>query len=180
MITAHPFPASFDGSPWIYGSALLADLLVSALGLAQLLAYVFEGRRKRDAGMIHGARFVPNPLPLWCSLNVYRAIIIGFLLTLVLRSLPDALWMLAWGEVSIETMHVLTIVDWSLDAAAMVPMLFTLALIAWSWQVIPQALIQAATIPLARPKWEDAKAPIKIAVLVTTITIGVTLGKGWL
>lgn len=171
-----PFPPSFVDNPFAYGFALFADILVSALCLAQLLAYLFEARRCREA---HRGALTPLPplLPLFSTVNVFRAIISCFLLTLLLRALPDALWLLAWGEASLDTMATLTRLDWFGDIGAMAPFIAALALIAWSWQAIPQRLVEVASVPLARPKWEQAKPPLKIASLALLIAVGVTIGK---
>ena len=178
MDTMTPFPPGFVDNPYSYGMALFSDILVSALCLAQLLAYLFEARRKREAGrQADAVPIEPPPLPLFASLNVFRMIVSCFLTTLLARALPDALWLLAWGEASIPTMTFLTRLDWYGDIFALAPFVFALGLITWSWQAIPQRLVEVASIPLASPKWEQAKPPLKIALLVLLIAVGVTIGK---
>lgn len=173
-----PFPPGFIDNPFSYGMALFADILVSALCLAQLLAYLFEARRKREVREAIDSTPKEQPvLPVFASINVFRMIVACFLTTLLFRALPDALWLLAWGEASIATMTFLTRLDWYGDIFALAPFATALALITWSWQAIPQRLIDVAHIPLARPKWEQARPPLSIALLALLIAVGVTIGK---
>lgn len=173
-----PFPPSISAEPWAYGLALFADVLISALMGAMLLGILLDGRRKRKAMKLLGIPQKTNvQFPLFSLVRVRLLIVVGFLLTLVMRAVPDALWLLAWGEASKGTMEGLFILDWWGDVLALFPAISALGLLAWSGQAIDQRLADVSHVPLAKPKWEQARQYVFIFLLVLMLGIGVTIGK---
>lgn len=173
-----PFPPSISSEPWAYGLALLADLLMSALMAAMLLGILLEGRRKRKSARLLKIPAKANPrFPLFSLVRVRLLIITGFLLAIVMRAVPDALWLLAWGEATKDTMEGLFLLDWWGDVLALIPGTVALALLVWSGQAIDQCLAERSHVPLARPKWEQARQYVLIFILVLVLGIGVTIGK---
>jgi hypothetical protein len=177
-----PFPPSFDGNPWAYGFGLFGDVVAAALSLCLLLTYVFEARRSRQIGRIlPGSVFTGAPLPLWSPLFIFRATNICLLTFVVMRTLPDALWMLAWGEVSDGSIRFLLALDLWADGLALGPFLAATMFWAWGRQTIPQKLIAG---PQAEGKPKRGKLPWdiivrngRIVLVVLIIAIGVTVGK---
>lgn len=174
-----PFPPSFDGSPLAYGFGLFGDVVASALALMLLLSYLFEARRNKAVHRIVGTNLITHPgHRAWSPLFLYRSTIISLLSFVVMRSLPDAVWMLAWGEVPERVIRFLLVLDLVFDGLALIP-LFT-AVLCWCWgrQVIPQMLItdlkHGVTGP---PPWEVIWRNGRVILIVMVIAIGVTIGK---
>lgn len=176
MAAASPFPPSFDGNPWTYGFALFSLTLVSAMSLAQLLAYVFEERRLREAERAGNMVFRPPNSPL-TTLSAFRRIIISFLLMALLGAGPDVLILLAWGEAGNSTIESLYLLDRTCDGLVMVPFLSALWLLARTRQALPQQLAKAALIPLGPFRPAMLRDNAKILGVVLLIAIGVTFGK---
>lgn len=173
-----PFPPSFDGSPIAYAVGLFGDVVAASLGLMLLLAYLFEARRMRVIDREIDNWVVNKPHGLWTPLFLYRSTVVSLLLFVVMRSLPDALWMLAWGEVSETTIRFLLSLDLVSDGLALVP-LFT-AVMCWCWgrQVIPQMLIVEVKAGVSGgPPWEVLWKNGRIVLIVLVIAVGVTIGK---
>ena len=173
-----PFPPSFDGNPWAYGFGLFGDVVASALALTLLATIVLESRRKRQADRLLG-NYVDNPRePLWSPLFIYRASTVSMLTFIVMRCLPDALWMLAWGEVSEPTIRAMLALDLWADGVALVP--FFISIICWAWgrQVIPHRLMNGDGLKGARrPSWSTIWKNGRIVLVVLLIAVGVTIGK---
>ena len=172
-----PFPPSFDGNPWAYGFGLFGDVVAAALALAMLLTYVFEVRRQREVSRLLNNMVVQEPMPRWTVMQVYRTGNIAMLLFVVMRALPDALWMLAWGEVSEKVIRVLLLLDLLFDGLALAP--FSLAVLCWAWgrQAIPQTLLRHHVGVTGGPPWEIVLRNGRIVLVVLIIAIGVTIGK---
>ena len=170
---------SVDGTPWSYGLALFSDLLVAALSASHLMSLLLDARHKRRAMRLLGQGVNKRRLPLFSPLNIYRGIVIGFLLTIVLRAFPDVLWMLAWNEATSESVYWLNLTESVCDTLALFPFILSLSLLVWSGQVIPQKLMEAASIKLARPQLEDARTFLGLSVIVLLIAVGVAVGKAY-
>jgi hypothetical protein len=96
----------------------------------------------------------------------------------VLRALPDAVWMLAWGEVSEPTIRHMLTVDLLMDGVAVVPLLAAVLCWCWGRQVIPHLLVEelrAGVIggPPGDILWKNGR----VVLVVLLIAIGVTIGK---
>jgi hypothetical protein len=169
-----PFPPSFEGNPWAYAFGLFGDVVAPALAMAVLLAYVFEARRNRQISEM--LRNELNPLESRTSaLTIHRVGMMGFLTFVVMRTLPDALWMLAWGEVTETTIRALLALDLWSDGFAVWPLLLAIFCWAWGRQVIPQRLID---VPVSgHIPWDLLWKNGRIVFAVFVIAIGVTLGK---
>lgn len=177
MPAASPFPPSFDGNPWTYGFALFSLTLVSALSLAQLLAYAFEARREREIDrLVRNAAPKPLPVPM-SALAAHRMIISSFLLMAFCGAAPDVLLLLSWGEAGQGAMEVLYLIDRLGDGFVMFPFLSALWLLARTGQALPQQLAKAVDIPLGPFRWEMLRDNLRIVGLVFLIAAGVTLGK---
>lgn len=173
-----PFPPSFEGNPWAYGFGLFGDVVASALALTLLLTYVFEARRFREVSRAIGNAAPNAPHAAWSPLFLYRTTISSLLTFVVLRALPDALWMLAWGEVTEPTIRLLLATDMIADGVALGP--FFLAIMCWCWgrQVIPQMLVEEIKVGVSGgPPWDVIWKNGRIVFCVMLIAIGVTIGK---
>lgn len=176
--TPSPFPPSFDGNPLSYAFGLFGDIVAASLATAILLSFVFEKRRFRQVHKILGIVPAPTHAVPWTPLWLYRTGMICFLSFVVMRALPDALWMLAWGEVEVETIELLLMIDLLADGFSIIP-LFAASL-AWAWgrQVIPQKLTEGRTaIVSGRPPWDVVLKNGRIVLVVIVISILVTIGK---
>jgi hypothetical protein len=110
-------------------------------------------------------------------LEVYRAFVIGVLAFIVMRALPDAVWMLLWGEVGEPTIRLLLRADLLLDGFALAPFFFAIVCWGWSRQTIPQKLIDESAVQMPRLSLRMVWQNTKIVALVLIIAAGVTVGK---
>jgi len=170
------FTLTADMSAFAYGFALFTDLLVAALSAAHLMLLLLDARRKRRAMCIFGEVVAGPPPPLFSLPNIFRGIVIGFLLTILLRTIPDVLWMLGANGTT-NGVRWLIAAETICDTLALFPFIISLGLVVWSGQVIPQKLMEAASIKLARPQLEDARPFLWPSVIVLMIAVGVTVGK---
>lgn len=174
-----PFPPSFDGNPWSYGFGLFGDVVAAALALTILLSFVFEQRRYRqvqkrlDNETVHVSPYQP-----WTAIWLWRTGQMCFLTFVVMRTLPDALWMLAWGEVSQTTIEFMLRLDLVADGLAIAPLIGASLCWAWGRQVIPQKLAQGrVALTGGHPPWDVVLKNGKIVVIVSVIAFLVTIGK---
>ena len=173
-----PFPPSFDGNPWSYGFGLFGDIVAAALALTMLLSFLFENARNREAMRRAGSPVPIYDIPRWSPLYLYRVGQISMLWFVLLRALPDALWMLAWGEVSETTFRVLLKLDMVGDGLALGPLFFAVLCWLWGRQSIPQKLLSGSgSLASPRPSWSILWKNGRIVLVVLVIAIGVTLGK---
>jgi hypothetical protein len=173
-----PFPPSFDGNPWAYGFGLFGDVMASALALTLLLSYVFEARRHEAVVRIVDSPVEYAPHETWSPLFLYRASITSLLLFVVMRAMPDALWMLAWGEVPEHSIRTLLALDLVMDGLALGPLFFSVLCWCWGRQVIPQMLVSELKAGVAGPPpWDVIWRNGRIVLVVLFIAIGVTIGK---
>lgn len=171
------FPPSFEGNPWAYGFALFGTVLISAMCLMFLLAYVFEGRRHRAVLRMVGSLVPPKKQSWFSALTVYQGILVNLMFAIFLRGSSDALVLLAWGEVSQGTMQVIFIVNYLANGVAVIPFIFALLLWSWASQTIPQRLAEEALVPMPPITWQVMKDKVKITGLVFLLALGVTIGK---
>lgn len=171
------FPPSFDGNPWTYGFALFSLTLVSAISLAILIGYALEYRARREINVAIDNPVTQPAFPMTSPFSLYRWIICGFLLTIVMGALPDVLVLLAWGEASADTMEALFMFDRLADGLLILPYLCSAFLAVWAGQAVDHKLA-LDSIPMGlRPSWAMMRDRIKMAGLVLFIAIGVTLAK---
>lgn len=171
-----PYPPSFDGNPWSYGFALFSLTLICALSFAMLLHFVFEARARTAAWRISAVP-TPKPLKLASPLMIHRAIITGFLLTILLGAFPDVLILFAWGEAQTDTIDALFLADRICDGMTSFPLLASAALSAWGAQVVPQQLVTTHDIALRAPQLRTIVGQLKIVGMVMFIAAGVTFAK---
>lgn len=173
-----PFPPSFAGNPWAYGFGLFGDVVAAALGLTLLLAYIFEARRSQTVNVLVDNYVTNRRHERWSPLFLYRATNISLLLFVVMRALPDALWMLAWGEVPEPTIRFLLATDLVMDGLALFPLFFAVLCWCWGRQVICQLLVVEVRAGVSGgPPWETIWKNGRIVLVVMIIAIGVTIGK---
>lgn len=173
-----PFPPSFDGSPLAYGFGLFGDVVAASLALTLLLTYVFEARRDRQIRAWINAPNVVYPHSAWSPLFLYRATIVSLLVFVIMRALPDAVWMLAWGEVTDSTIRLLLEIDLVADGFALGPLFFAVMCWAWGRQVIPQMLVIELQAGIhGGPPWDVLWKNGRIVLVVLIIAVGVTIGK---
>lgn len=176
-IPLHAFPPNFEGNPLSYAYALFGLTFVSAICLANLLAFVGDANRYANARR-KLASIPPANTPPWASLlGVWRGILIGFYLALFVTVTPDVLILSFWGEASDRTMTALFLIDRIGDGTALFPLVGATLLQAWAAQSMPQRLAEASKTPLPDMKLRMFTKHIKIAGLVLLISIGVTIGK---
>jgi hypothetical protein len=173
-----PFPPSFEGNPWAYCFGLFGDVIAASLALTMLIAVALENRRGREvSGLLNNPVELPG-IPRWSPLFLYRTGWSSMLLFVVMRTLPDAIWMLAWGEVGEQAIRVLLSIDLWADGLALAPL--SLSVVCWAWgrQVIPQQLLnEEGSRPVRRPPWSTIWKNGRIVLVVLVIAIGVTIGK---
>jgi hypothetical protein len=170
-------PPAFADTPLTYGFALLGDLLATFLCLMLFLRIATEKRLNREAEKRATAN-IPRAGELgWTVVTAHRSIVLGFLCTILLRAAPDAIWMLALGEVSDHTLSILFKIDYSGDFAALIALIWTVTIWAWTRQSIPQQLYKAAMIPLPKLGWQAIRDAAKISGIVTIAAILITIGK---
>lgn len=173
-----PFPPIFHNQPWAYALGLFGDVVAASLSLTVLLGYIFESRRVREVYRRLGTSDRSPAVPKWSPLYVYRSSKIAFLTFVVMRTGPDAVWMLAWGEVSRGAVEFIIGVDLWMDFFAIVPLCFAIFCWAWGRQVIPQKLSNGPDGKIeGRIPWGLIRRNAKIVFLVLLIAIGVTIGK---
>ena len=171
------FATGVGPSTFAYGFALFTDLLVASLSAAHLMMLLLDARRKRRALCMLGEVRAGPQLPPFSLPNIFHGIVIGLLLSILLRTVPDVLWLLAEDRPTKETIRLLSATESVCNTAALFPFVISLALLVWSGQVIPQQLMQAATIKLARPQLEDARPFVWPALIVLAIAAGVAIAK---
>lgn len=172
-----PFPPSFEGNPWSYAFGLFGDVVAAALALTILLAYLTDKRRLTQISRMLGnpvKQEQPKPNSL---VSIYQTGNIAILTFVVMRTLPDAMWMLAWGEVSERTIRFLLALDLMLDGLSLVPL--TLAIMCWAIgrQAIPQVLSHVTVGVSGRFPWDVVLRNARIVLVVFAIAVGVTIGK---
>lgn len=173
-----PFPPSFEGNPFAYGFGLFGDVVSASLALTLLLSFVFEARRMRQINVLVGNYAAPSKHRAWSPLFLYRATVTSLLLFVVMRSLPEAIWMLAWGEVPESTIRVLLSIDLVSTSAALLPLFFAVLCWCWGRQVISQMLvIEVKAGVTGGPPWPTIWKNARIVLVVVLIAIGVTIGK---
>lgn len=174
-----PFPPSFADGPISYAVALFGDVLASALALTVLIHYVVEPARlcRAERAASHGQTFRRSGHGWLTLLGAHNHMMIGFMLSIVLRAMPDAAWMLAWGEATAATMRLLFTVDYVCDGLALVP--FTVGVLLWAWSrnSISQQLRKADDYPLGVSVLPSLISTLKIGAIVVLIAAGVTIGK---
>ncbi|MEJ7831353.1 MAG: hypothetical protein WKF79_00425 [Nocardioides sp.] len=178
--TPSPFPPSFGDNLWAYGVGLFGDVVAAALSLSLLLTFAFEHRRhKAVKRILHlPALRVVTGHRHWSPLFIYRAMIMSMLSAIVLRTLPDAVLMLAWGEVSESTIRLLLTADLIADGLALIPLGVMLLCWATGRQVLPQLLIRDLRAGVTgAPPWDTIWKNGRIILVVLVIAIGVTVGK---
>jgi len=173
-----PFPPSFEGNPLSYAWGLFGDTVAAALALTLLLGYVFEGRRKRQVNKALDNYVVEPPVAQWSPLWLYRHGQLGFFTFVVMRTLPDALWMLMWGEVHTPTIKFLLMLDMVADGFSIFPLLYATMMWAYGRQVIPQKLAEGVAIAVSgKAPWDVILKNLRIVAVVIVISLLVTIGK---
>lgn len=173
-----PYPPSFEGNPWSYALGLFGDVLAASMALAVLLGFILEYRRINQINVrLDNYVRAPKPIPL-TPLWLYRMGMICFLSFVCMRTIPDSLWMLAWGEVSLPVIEFLLRLDMVCDGLAIIPL--TAAVTCWAWgrQVIPHKLAEGPVLPAGgRPAVDLLLKNGRIVLVVTFIALAVTIGK---
>lgn len=173
-----PFPPSFDGNPFAYGFGLFGDVVAAALALTLLLGYLLEPRRNMQVNAVLDNPVFNREHRAWTPLFLYRSTNMSLLLFVVLRALPDALWMLAWGEVPESTIRFMLAIDLVCDGFALFPLFFAVLCWCWGRQVISQMLVVELTAGVhGGPPWDTIWKNGRIVLIVMVIAIGVTIGK---
>jgi hypothetical protein len=174
-----PFPPSFEGNPYAYAFGLFGDVVAAALASAILLTFVFEQRRLRQIDVLLN-NYVTQPAGIipWTPLWLYRMGMMCFLSFVVMRCLPDALWMLAWGEVSRSTIEAMLKFDLIADGLSIIPLFAATVCWAWGRQVIPQKLTEGKMAVVGgHPPWLAILKNARIVGVVFVISLLVTIGK---
>ena len=142
-----------------------------------MLRMLLEPRRQRTISRLVG-NLLPRPTwQDWRAIDAWRTFVICMMSFITMRTMPDALWTLLWGEVSESTIRLLLRVDLFMDGFSLIPFLMALTCLSWGYQVIPQLLSadRGAGMPKLTASLIIQNA--KIILIVLLIAIGVTVGK---
>lgn len=171
------FPPSFDGNPWTYGWALFSLTLVSAISLAILVGWALEARHQREIDRRLDNWVSATRVPQLTVYQLHRLTKIGFLITILLGAMPDAVLLYAWGEATDATIIVLFAVDRYCDGILLVPFLWTTFLILWGGQAVDHRLAADPGLLNVKPSWRFVRDNLKIVGVVLLIAVGVTYSK---
>ena len=171
-----PFPPSFSDGPISYALALFGDVLACGIALTILLHYLIEPRTRRRMERLVNGKPAPPRSP-FTLLNIHNWKVIGICIFILLRALPDALWMFLWGEASERTMRLLFLIDYVLDGIALIPLFAAAVLWAWARYSIAQQLARADDYPIPLRVLPSMSTVLRILALTAVLAIGVTIGK---
>jgi hypothetical protein len=173
------FPPLFQDNPFSYGFALFSLTVVSAIFLAILIGWGLESRRTKEIDRLVGNE-IPPPMGLGFDLTPFRAhriILSGLMLTIVMGALPDAVFLMAWGEVSNGTINAILAVDRACDGVLIVPAMVSVMFLVVSGQGMEHRLHFNAVHRPFKPTWSLIRDKLKIAGVVLLIAVGVTYAK---
>lgn len=157
------YPPAFLGSEWAFGLALFSLVIISALAIRHLiliLGYMIEYRE-----------------PLGAPITVTRLIIVSLLVTVITAVTPDAVLLLAWGEVNAQSITFLAKLDRVLDGLAVVPFAGAVFMMIRGEELLHDQLLRPPIRNDLWPTFEAVRHHIVLILLVVVIALGVTIGK---
>ncbi|WP_279141317.1 hypothetical protein [Sphingomonas paucimobilis] len=157
------FPPSFDGNEWAYGWALFGLLTVCAMSAAYLLRYASEG-------LTYG-------WSLYKPIALARMVMVCMFSTILLGALPDAIFLLTWGEVPPAATQMILLVDRICDALTVIPFLCAAGLLVRAEAPI-LFMLTVSPVPVDLwPTWPMVRRSVAAILLIIVIAAGVTLAK---
>lgn len=168
--TQSPYPASFDNSPWLYGTALAALISISFFSL--IIGTWMVGDIWKDRTIDH-----PYSLPFG-----FRAIIALVCVTAFMRCVPEVMYMTFYGEVTGAVMaQILTLKR----VADIVALPVGIMWMAWLVVIYPHIMLElrsyrARTTPSLNfvGNWWRLARPFTIMVAVIFISALIAAAKG--
>lgn len=109
-----PFPVSFDGSGALFGAALFALIVATALSVMSGVAHFRRLWIDRREGNVLA--------------TAYRITITAFCSTAILLCAPEVVYMIAYADSSAETLQTMLLVKRALNVFALVPFLIWLSM----------------------------------------------------
>lgn len=175
-MTAGVFPPAYDASPWTYGLALFGLLSISCLFMAVLSDFWLTHRKADKQGL-----WWLNPDRPHAPLLAYRGQIIAAALMAVLGTLPDALYLLSWGEAPTSTSMFLLRLDRTCDFLSALPGAYAAISFLANRQSLEHRLeFGGGSLmpgPVSLLHKVEAKRYTKVVALAFIIAAGVTAGK---
>jgi hypothetical protein len=153
-----PFPPSFEGSSKLFAFVLFAMIVASCLavilGSFQLRQLWADRRFGRDAA--------------WSINTLVLAVCVG----LLMRCLPEAIYMISFGDASTRTLLTILTVKRSMDFMFLAPGLF------WMWKADVQLKLRnPANVVYSDYRIASLKPFISVVTLSAALAICITLGR---
>ena len=157
------YPPSFMGSEATYGFALFSCMAISALAMRYLIlvaAPIFESKE-----------------PLTAPVNMARLILAALLSTVILTVMPDAVMLLAWGEVTIGSIALIGTIDRLCDGLSVIPFGLSIYLLIKGQHYLPEHLTRKPYRADLFPRIMAVKFQLGMIALILAMSAGVTAWK---
>lgn len=166
MIRGQPFPPSFGDSAGLYAYALGSIFCLACIYL--MTALWIAGEIWRDRRYVH-----PKT-----ALTAYRVIVMLAATTGFIRSAPEAIYMMAWNEVSASTIRAILFFKRMADSFSIIPGSGWIMLLVLSYPAVANALKNAAVfdVDLFSP-WPKLVRPAIAMFLIMVLSVLVAIGK---
>jgi hypothetical protein len=162
-MTKSPFPASFDGSSSLFAFVLFAMLVASALALSLAIVQVRQLWADRRFGYD----------PSWAINSLVLAVCCG----LLMRCIPDATYMIAFGDAEPATIQRILTVKRVMDFSFLAPVLFWMALFTMWRADISLKLRSPSNVVFSDYRYARLKRFIGLVGLTFGLAVAVTLGR---
>jgi hypothetical protein len=158
-----PIPPGFQGDEAIFAFALFGLIILSTLAVRRCVLLVHAMRVEDE----------PDHSPL----TYYRLQQLCFAVTILLGTLPDALILLAWGEINPADLRALMLVDRFADGLTVVPFFISDFLTERnSASMLRLSERQDLHLTLASDRG-NVRSGLATTALIAIIALGVTVGK---
>ena len=174
MIDLPPFPPGFHGNPLTFALALFSLTIMCLTAVSALFAVYLDWRREKRPDFITEKTGARSEL-----YKALRAAVGCYSVFLLFGALPDVLYLLLWGEVSIETLGHVMVLDRLFDGLILAPFLVATGLVIWAAPSVQQAVAQEGRALLPHVGWVRVRAWIRVPAAVVIIATGVTIGKAY-
>lgn len=162
-MTTSPFPASFDGSGGLFAFVLFAMIVASTLALTLGIVQVKQLWADRRYGYD----------PSWAINSLVLAVCTG----LMMRCVPDATYMIAFGDASPATIQRILTVKRVMDFFFLAPVLFWMALFTMWRADISLKLRSPSNVVFSDYRYARLKRFIGLVSLSAGLAVAVTLGR---
>lgn len=158
-----PIPPGFQGDESVFAFALFGLIMLSTLSVRRMIL------------LVHAMRVEPEPTG--SPLTYYRLQQFCFAVTILLGTLPDALILLAWGEMPVEHLRVLMLVDRFADGLTLAPFFISDFLTERnSANLLRLSHVPGLHLTLASDRG-NVRSGLATTALIAVIALGVTVGK---